>query len=72
METFNQAVGLRVVYCGVGSSGSEECHKKIPHLGLELSTTVGDNSGRYTKARDPAVSLSSDTSERNSYPGVIM
>ena len=54
METFNHAVGLRVACFSAGSSGSEECHKRIPHLRFELATTVGDNSGRYTKARNPA------------------
>ena len=73
METFNHAIRMRVVCCSAGSFGSKECHEGIPHLRFELATTVSDNSGRYTKARDPATeesmshSFSSDAGERNSF-----
>ena len=73
METLTHAIGLGVVGGCVGTLGSEECHQSIPQLGLELSTTVSDNSGRDAKARDPppeeglSHSFHRDASERDGF-----
>ena len=73
METLNHAIGLGVVGGCARSLGSKECHQSIPKPGLKLSTTVSDNSGQDTKARDPTTeerlshSFCRDASERDGF-----
>ena len=73
VEMLNHAIGLGVVGGCVSSLGSEKFHQSIPQLGLELSTTISDNSGRDTKARDPTTeeglshSFCHDASERDGF-----
>ena len=73
METFNHAVGLRVIGSSPSTLGTSKRHEGVPKPRFKLASTVGDDSGRHTKSGNPPTeeglshSFCSNGSERNSF-----
>ena len=61
METFNQAIGLRVIGGGGAVLNMELSAKVMPESGGELGTTVRGDGGGNSKAGNPVVNESSCT-----------